>query len=68
MPPTTPTDEELSRLLSAAIELCQQQISQAQKRNREAETPSDVYLARAESAEWALARTHLLAAQQLRGG
>ena len=68
MSPSTPNDEEFSRVLSAAIEMCQQQISQAQKRLREAVTPSEIYLARAESAEWALARTHLLAAQQLRGG
>jgi len=67
MPPITPTDEELSRALSAAIEMCQEQISQAEKRRREAETAFNIYQARIESAEWALARTHLLAAQQLRG-
>jgi F0F1-type ATP synthase membrane subunit b/b' len=68
MPATTAADEELSCALERVIQMCNEQLLQAEKRRREAETLSDVYQARLESMEWEQALTIRVAAQRLRGG
>jgi len=65
--PTTRNDEELSRVLSAAIVMCRDQMDLVLERRRRAADAYEMCQADLEFTNWRQALTHLLEAHRLRG-
>jgi len=68
MPATTPTDEELGLVLSAAIVMCRDQMDLALERRARVADAYELCQADLEFTNWRRALTDLLEAERLRGG